>query len=240
MTTAAPPRVAWHDVPAFGDAWRPGEHVTALGHTGSGKSHALAALVGSRRFSVILATKPKDPLLSWYERNGWTRIEDWPPPEGTERVLLWPRYRRPSDRPRQAAVLRDALDHIFPEGAWTVVVDELHYLADSLGLGDLLTDYWRQGRSNGLSLVGGTQRPAHIPLDAYSAPRLLLLFRMSDRRDLDRLADISGDVDRDMLRRLVQRLPDHACAVVDTRSGDVWITRAPKRIPRPTNHATAA
>lgn len=238
MTKLRAAVTSWDDVP-WGD-WRPGEHVTAVGPTGSGKSHAVAALVGQRRWSVVIATKPKDSTLDWYAAHGFERITEWPPRDGVERVLLWPPFRRPGDEQQQADTIRHALSNIFAEGVWTVVVDELHYATDSLGLGDVLTTYWRQGRSNGLSLVGSTQRPAHVPLDAYSAPRWLLLYRTSDRRDLDRLADISGDVDRDQLRRLVAALPPYALAVVDTLRGRVWITRAPARIPPPVAFAPAA
>jgi len=233
VTTATAPRVAaWSDLPW--QDWRLGDHVTAVGPTGAGKSHALAALASLRRYSVVVATKPADGTLEWYARNGWQRITEWPPPAGVERVLLWPPFRRPSDRARQSAVLSDALEHIFSEGVWTVVVDELHYTADTLGLADELVTYWQQGRSVSLSLVGATQRPAHVPLAAYSQARYLLLWRSTDRRDLDRLADISGDVDRRHLAQLVTRLPRFACAVVDTRDGSVTVTRAPRSLPAPT------
>lgn len=210
--------------------WRQGEHVTIIAPTDGGKSTLMAALVAMRRWAVVVATKPEDATLRrQYVRHGFHVARSWPPPESAERVLLWPRYRSPADRDHQRQILRDALDAIFAEGGWTVALDELHHLADSLGLADVLTDYWRMGRSNGLSVLAATQRPAHVPLDAYSQARHLFLGNTSDDRDQRRLGEISGPVDRDTIRAVLPRLPRFAFLYVDARTGRMAITRAPAR-----------
>jgi hypothetical protein len=106
-------------------------------------------------------------------------------------------------------------------------VDELRYLTETLKLSRHMELLWQQGRSVGISVVAGTQRPARVPLAAYDQATHLFLFRDSDRRNLDRLADLSGDVDKVLVRETVQTLAPHEVLYVDTRRGTMAITRSP-------------
>lgn len=207
--------------------WNPGEHVTTIGHTGSGKSHLLRALLAQRRYVVVLGTKPKDPTLDGFVSDGFTRISRWPPPGDVSRVLLWPRIRERADLAGLGPTFRNALDDIFIEGSWTVYVDELHYAESRLGLGDQLTDLWEQGRSLGVSVVAATQRPANVSLLAYSQATHVFLYRSTDDRDLSRLAELGGGHDKRELRDVVRHLPRFAFAYINTRTGALTVSRAP-------------
>lgn len=228
MATARPPVRSWsrfyRDVAR---TWRAGEHVTIIGGTGSGKSELARRILPIRAHSVVLGSKPRDPTLEAFEADGWQRITKWPPDDDVRRALLWPPITARSDLDTLGPMFADALDDIFIEGAWAVYVDELHYATGRLGLAGHLSDLWEQGRSLAVTLIVATQRPANIPLLAYSQATYIALFRTTDARDLDRLADISGDIDRDVLRDTVRRLPRYAFAWVDTRAGKVVITRTP-------------
>lgn len=213
---------------ASGLDWRAGDHFTVIGPTGSGKSFLAQRLLQRRAWAVVLATKPRDrQLVELVRTGGFLRIDRWPPPQDAQRVAIWPKLEKREDQALQSQVLGDALDAVFSEGAWTVLVDEVHYAVDSLGLGDHLRLIWQQGRALDLSLVAGFQRPAHVPLEAYSQAQHLAIFRATDKRDRQRLAEVGGHVDRAELDRIVVNLPPHAFAHVDTRTGAVTVTRVP-------------
>lgn len=231
-------RMEWDEFAAQWD-WRQGEHVSLIGPTGAGKTTLGLAILPFRRYSVALGTKPKDPTLSALVRAGWSRIRRWrdrPPMPivngkmAPVRLILWPTFRRMADAAEHRQVFRDALHDMFAEGSWCLFADEIMYLSNDLRLDAELKLWWRQGRSIGLSLVAATQRPAWVPLELYSQASHLFLWRTTDRRDLERLRDISGPVDSRELMATVQSLDWRAFEVlyVDTKSGRLIITTPPK------------
>lgn len=222
----APPTYGWRGfVSRF--RWQAGEHVTILGHTGSGKSELARRLLNGRRWTVVLGTKPRDETLDRYVDDGYERLARWPPEPHVTQAILWPRIRDRSDLASLAPLFADALDDIFISGVWTVAIDELHYATGRLGLEPHLSDLWEQGRSLGVSLMTATQRPANVPLLAYSQATHLFFARTTDDRDLSRLAEIGGGTDKAMLRDTVRKLPRFAYCYVNTRTGSMSITRAP-------------
>lgn len=144
------------------------------------------------------------------------------------RVVLWPEMRRLRDLAEQRAVFYDAIDDIFAAGGWTIFADELYYLAasDFVDLGDELKILWQQGRSIGISLVAATQRPAWVPLEAYSQATHVLFWRMSDRRDLDRISGL-GAHDPVVIRETVSQLRRYELLYLNTRTGDLMRTTPP-------------
>lgn len=231
-------RVEWDTFLSDVFDWRQGEHVSLIGHTGSGKTTALLAILPHRRYCVLVGTKARDRTLSGLVRrprwgrplrpHEWRRIEDWPPPDPTaERVVLWPRLDRLEDTARQQDVFGRMLEGVFSTGGWCVAADELHYLATHLGLRPQLELLYEQGRSLGVSLVAATQRPAWVPLAVYSQATHLFLWRSTDDRDTKRLSDIGGGIDRDLIRRTTRFLPRFDCLYVNTRDDVAVVTRAP-------------
>lgn len=245
------PLTPWSDFMASWD-WRQGEHVSVVGPTGTGKTTLIRALMPKRYAAggavVVLATKSRDDnLAAWARHDRLTIVDDWPPrpprpwrpprpivlPDGREldwryRIMLWP---RPVDVPlnqmddEQAKVLRDAITDCFWQGGWCIVAEELRELS-ALGLDRELVKVWTQGRSAGLSLIGGAQRPRHIPLEAYSQASHLFLFGDSDTANLRRLEEIGG-MNSQRLAELVRTLPKHDVLYISTRERRVTRTRVP-------------
>lgn len=235
----AVPQLEWHDV-LDRVRWRQGEHVTLIGPTGAGKTTAAMSLLGQRERAggsiVATVTKPIDPIPDQLQNRGYERMGELPRslrgkpglPSRRQRVVLWPQYRGPHDRPEQTRVLREALEAVFKDGSWCVYIDELFWASNRLKLDNWLGDLWLQGRSMGVTLVVSSQRPRHVPLEAYSNSSHLLIWRTNDDEDLRRLSGM-GAAPNAVVRDAVQSLDFHAHEVlwVDTRAGDLYITRAP-------------
>src|SRR5579875_3477090 len=84
--------------------WEPGEHISVIGPTGSGKSWVVADILSLRRFVVVVATKAKDKTLdSRYK--GFRKLQKWPPDWDVERALFWKKPKELGDfREQQYAV----------------------------------------------------------------------------------------------------------------------------------------
>jgi hypothetical protein len=211
--------------------WRQGEHVSLIGPTGTGKTTLMFNLLPMRRYTAVIGTKPRDTALSDLERSGYVRRPDLPERGQPSRVLIWPPYRTPEDRPRQRVIIRDALRTAFRAGGWCTGGDEVSYLCRRLRLEDELLDLWEQGRSNGCTVVAATQRPAWVPLALYSQASHLFFWRTRDGRDLARIAGLNG-VDPVPVRAAVAALPRHHALYVNAVTGDMVTTIAPRDIPR--------
>lgn len=208
--------------------WRQGEHVSLIGPTGTGKTTVAVQLLHRRAYVVGIGTKPRDSTFDYLARNGYKRVKQLPPAGNPPRVIVWPRSTTldRAAKKRQAAIIRDTLDAAYSAGSWCVFVDELSYLSRTLGLAPELTDLWQQGRSNFVSLIGCTQRPRWVPLDAYSGASHLFLWRTNDRQDIARLAGLNG-ADAAAVQAIVPQLGRHELLYVNTRDGSMCITIAP-------------
>lgn len=220
--------------PGTGDYWRPSEHVSIIGPTGSGKGVLTQQLLPIRKAVCVLGTKPKDRTLDALMSQGYTRIRQWPPslpwyrkphsPDWWQHVVLWPPYRGTADRDVQRVVFEQALGEMFAAGDWCVNADEAYYLCRQLGLTSWLEDYWTQGRSIGLSLVAGTQRPAWVPLFMYDQATHLFFFADNDEENLRRVGGLGG-LSAKAVRATVAGLPEHSVLYVNTRRRQMAITR---------------
>lgn len=217
-------------------AWHQGEHVTLVGPTGCGKSLLSTQLMEKRSFVVALGTKPttkEDETLEYlHKKGGYKLIRSWdrmPTLAGRNklRVLLWPKYNGIRDRPNQRVQIATALDEMFSAGSWGVWADELWYIENRLGLSDLTQEYWTQSRALDVSLVGATQRPRHVSLLAYDQATHLFFWRDNDEDNLRRIAGLGG-LNSKQIRATVAGLPRHDALYVNTRTGDMFVTRAEK------------
>lgn len=152
--------------------WRVGEHVAAVGDTGTGKTYLVSKLVELRQYVVILRTKPDDIKFEGFKRarraSAMDDIHD-------TRILLVP------DHAHQIREGYGMLERAWEQGGWTVVVDELWYVEKLLKLGPWVERLLTQGRSKEISVIVGMQRPAQISRFAISQCTHLFTFRVEGR-----------------------------------------------------------
>lgn len=222
------PYIEWS---RFLEGWdfRQGQHVTLVGGSGSGKTTLARELVLPRRdFVVVMATKKRDSSL--YDplmRSGYVLLDEFDPYDRTNPKVIF----RPSisgvgrsGRANQAEAFGEALQGIFEAESWCVYCDEVRYLSDNLGLGVELETLWMQGRSLGISMVVGAQRPVKIPVIAYDANHLFL-WKASDKRDIDTMSEFTG-TNINVAREVIPRLPRHEALYINTVTDELARTKA--------------
>lgn len=74
-----------------------------------------------------------------------------------------------------------ALERVWQHGGWTVYIDELFYVTKMLGLGLMVERLLTQGRSKGISVVCGMQRPTGITRYAISESTHVVSFFLEGR-----------------------------------------------------------
>jgi hypothetical protein len=155
--------------------WEVGEHVAVIGDTGTGKTYLLAkSLLRLRRYVVVFKTKPDpDDKSKWA---GFHRIRTAAGMDDGRytRFLLTPKYEH------QALEGYRLLERVWRQGSWTVVIDEGWY-AEQIGLRPYIERLLTQGRSLGVSVVYGQQRPVTTSRFVISQCSHLFCFRVEGR-----------------------------------------------------------
>lgn len=216
-------RDSWDNIKDdFIEAWQQGDHLVIVGRTGSGKTTLALELIDLRvklrnAYCVALGTKPKDVTLT---KTGWPITTHWPPTYSereSHKVIFWPRYSKASNaRKTLAPVFEGMLDDVLSEGGWTVFVDEMAYLVETLGLRANLDEYWNAARSSEVTLLAATQRPVWLARSSVTQASWIITFRVNDESDRQRMGEILGNKE---LIPIIGNLDRHEFMITNTYSG---------------------
>lgn len=152
--------------------WRVGEHVAAVGDTGTGKTYLISKLVELRNYVIFFRTKSDDIRFPGFRKARTAKALD---DLYETRILLQPQH---SHQMREGFAM---LDRVWEQGGWTVVIDEEWYVEKMLKLGPYVERLLTQGRSKKISVVVGMQRPAQISRFVISQCSHLFTFRIEGR-----------------------------------------------------------
>lgn len=236
-----PAEVPWSELgPEFIDTWGHdesgrlrAEHWEVEGQSGSGKSFLVATAMQQRTArwdtgTIAILTKQTDdsiPLLGWPEVTGFDELKNY------RQSVFWPRTTlKGEDREAfHEARIYELLSRLWPDpGQLADVVlymDEIRYLESlSRRMKKMVRMYWREGRSHGISLIAGAQRPLEMVRDMHSEARWRAVFCPADEADMERFAELLGP-HRDwepVLRALDQRR--HQFILRNSFTKDAYIT----------------
>lgn len=235
-STRLAPRIPWRKFVVEVFHWEQGDHVGIIAPTKWGKSTLLSELVKLRTYVVVLADKPHDSTMDrLIVENDFKRYESWPrdvKPRKVPRRVIWPDCTGLHSNPAIAAAFADALDHVYGEGSWTIAIDELNSVENDYNLSAEVKTFLMKGRSNGISVVVATQRPAFVSLAVYDQSAWLFLGRDSDARNVRRLSEI-GTVNSEAIALLIPRLDLHQWLVINVHTGQMYRTTCPHPGPPP-------
>lgn len=223
------PTVEWWDFLENHFRWEQGEHLTAIGPTGAGKTTLSMALLPVRRYIVATGTKPKDPTLKKLQDEwDFTLLRQWIKlsPELYPKRLIWPDATDLHSAQKQREIFMDVFEHIYREGGWCVYIDEMWYFIHHLKMEKEVKTFLQQSRSNGISMMLLTQRPAFVPLECYDQSTHLFFARDNDERNLQRISGIAW-LSAKTVRETVASLARYQWLYINTKTGELVKTTPP-------------
>lgn len=222
----------------FVSTWAQGDHCFFDGPTKSGKTYLCRVLCRARPYVAVLGTKPRDPSLDAYVKEGYYRIDHWPPTRSdyrksgwgaTEaRFIVWPKIVTRADLTRYGSKRRGgnemfahALDDMIVDGGWTVVADEGLWLSTKLDLATQLDGIAYSGRTSGITLMLLAQRPRGIPINVWTNALNVFLWRCGNTDDIRELSSL-GTVTRRAVAAAIPTLRGHQFLYLPAHAQGDW------------------
>ena len=203
--------------------YKPGEHVTAIGTTGSGKTYLMYQLMqqvtNPELQGIAFVMKPVDETATkWNKTLGYKIIRTWPPafkkwdPKKPPGYTLWPGSTGDFEKDELAQFEQFnrciRMCYADKKSSEIIFADELYSLCKELRLEKELIHVWTKGRSMKLGLWGATQKPTHVPLWAYNQAQHLFLAYEPDMVARKRFGEFGG-VDPKLVEDVVSKLDKH-------------------------------
>jgi hypothetical protein len=212
--------------------WQPefAPHHSIFGQNGSGKTHlivhGLLPLCEGDNVAIF-DSKGDDPVLA---QAGAKRVRQLPsnlkrimdndePKDGWYQIVIHEEVSRAQDQ------VGTALERIYKEGNWIVVLDETRAISDprspGLGLQPLLDRMWLRGRSRHISVVAATQAPRWVPTSFYDQCQFAWCSRIRDERAHQRVMEI-GSMTRAHIPHIA-RIRKRRWLYLDDEEEETWL-----------------
>lgn len=177
--------------------WKQGEHVAIVGSTGSGKTYLENRLLKYRGYVIFFRTKA-EPRRADPMDGEWTRVRTVDAITTRRRYwLLEPTYERQSEQGHRL------FERARAEGGWTLAIDELYGATlPHVNLEKPVTWGLTQGRSMGITMVCGMQRPSRVTRFALTEATHSFVFAVEGRDATDILAKSVSPALKDALPSL--------------------------------------
>lgn len=206
-------------------------HHSLIGQNGAGKSHLIVygilPLCTDDKV-LIIDSKGDDPVLNASGARPVRRIpslyrraltDNNKPKEAWFRLVVWDDVSRAKD---QVAM---ALERVYNEGSWIVVLDETRAISDprspGLGLQPHLDRLWLRGRSRNIAVVASTQAPRWVPSSFYDQCQFVWCSRVRDDRAHQRIMEI-GSMTRDYIPHIAQ-IRKRRWLYMDDEEENTWL-----------------
>jgi hypothetical protein len=108
-------------------------------------------------------------------------------------------------------------DRVWKQGGWLINIDELYYVDHLLKLAKPINKLLTQGRSKGITLMSGMQRPVMISRWAISQSSHVIVF-LQEGRDAKTVADATSP----RMQPIVQKLKRYQCAWFYRPTRQIW------------------
>ena len=186
-----------------------GERAFVCGQTGSGKTAGAAWLLSYLPGFVIYDTKIDDKFLGLPNHRVAHSLEqaqkifkdkkdDW------DYIVLRPSVAESSDPNALDAMLLHHYNYWRGVGAY---IDEGTQFHSGPNAGPGLTSLLTRGRSRGQTTIVASQRPARLTRSAITEAQRFFMFRLTDKKDQDRLSDVVPGMDKLPMR--APQMPKH-------------------------------
>lgn len=231
-TFTPPPLRLWPEVVRRIDRlWVPQQapHHSIMGQTRSGKSYlitrGLLPLVGRENVLTIDCKGGDETLLGYCGKPVKaipTRLRklsnESRPKENWYHLIVADHRAQARDQ------VAEALERVYKEGDWVVVVDETRAVADprspGLGLQPLLDRMWLRGGGRGITVVAGTQAPRWVPSSFYDQCAFVWCSRIRDQHAHQRVMEI-GSMTKDHIP-VIARIRKRQWLYMDDEEDETW------------------
>lgn len=213
--------------------WKPefAPHHSIVGQNGSGKTHlvvhGLLPLCLDDKVCII-DNKGDDPTINAAGARRVrklpreirrTAFDDGKPKSAWYQLVVYDNTAQAQDQ------VGRALQQIYSEGNWIVVLDETRAISDprspGLGLQPELDRLWLRGRSRHISVVAATQAPRWVPSSFYDQCQFVWCSRVRDERAHQRIMEI-GSMTRAHIPHIA-RIRKRRWLYMDDEDEDTWM-----------------
>lgn len=212
--------------------WQPqfAPHHSILGQNGSGKTHLVVhgllplcvddkvCLIDNKGDDPVLRGSGAKPVRALPRELRRVAMDDGKPKSAWYRLVAYDEHAHAQEQ------IGAALDQIYKEGSWIVVLDETRAISDprspGLGLQPQLDRLWLRGRSRNISVIASTQAPRWVPSSFYDQCQFVWCSRIRDERAHQRVMEI-GSMTRQHIP-YISAIRKRRWLYLDDEEDDTW------------------